>query len=255
MFYCAQCPGSSFTTREDLTTHCKTSSQWHPYCWKCDVDFDDAERFDKVSFLIYQSGRMLNALNLQHLLNDHRLYTCFYCSLRFGSEGTMERHVLAKHARFRCEVCDSGFETEIGRNRHYRDSSAHPTCLKCGCGCEDRESLSKVYQGQTGVNVGRLLIIVPISKLQHERDTHPQLDCLPPSDQLAHVDGLDGHYLESPNYLTCSYCLVAFEDRFSYQEVSSCFCPGYLRTNSRLFNIYLSAFRLCAFGATDELSR
>jgi len=174
-------------------------------------------------FLLYQSGRMLNALNLQHLLDNHRLYTCFYCSLRFGSEGAMERHVLAKHARFRCEVCDSGFETEIGRNRHYRDSSAHPTCSKCGCGCEDRESLRKVYQRQHGVNVGRLLIIVPISELQHERDIHPQLACPPHGSQLVNVDGLDGHYLESPNYLTCSYCLVEFEDRFSYEEVSSRF--------------------------------
>ncbi|KIM85666.1 hypothetical protein PILCRDRAFT_340508 [Piloderma croceum F 1598] len=177
MLYCAQCPGSSFTTREDLATHYKTSSQWHPYCWKCDVDFDDAERFDK------------------HLLANHNPYTCFYCSLRFGSEGAMEQHVLAKHARFRCEVCDSGFETEIGRNRHYRDSSAHPTCSKCGCGCEDCESLRK-----------------------HERDTHSQLACPPPSGQSVYVDGLDGHYLESPNYLTCSYCLVAFEDRFSCEE-------------------------------------
>jgi hypothetical protein len=172
--------------------------------------------------LIYQSGRMLDSLNLQHLLVNHRLYTCFYCSLRFRSEDAMEGHVLAKHARFRCEVCDSGFETEIGRNRHYRDSSAHPTCSKCGCSCDDHESLRKVYQRQTGVNVGRLLIIGPtVSELQHERDTHPQLACPPRSGQLVYVNGIDGHDLESPSYLTCSYCLVTFENRFSYKEVSS----------------------------------
>lgn len=48
MFYCAQCPGSRFETREVLATHYKTSSQWHPYCWKCDMEFADEKLFDMV---------------------------------------------------------------------------------------------------------------------------------------------------------------------------------------------------------------
>ena len=91
---------------------------------------------------------MINSQYLQHMLNNHRVYTCFYCSLSFGSENAAEHHTLTKHGRYRCELCDQGFETEVGRNRHYRDSPAHPTCSECGCGCGDNTLLEKVNAPQ-----------------------------------------------------------------------------------------------------------
>src|ERR1700691_6415911 len=113
---------------------------------------------------------MLNAQHLQHTLNSHRIYNCFYCSLRFGSESAVEEHTLAKNSRYRCEMCDQGFETKIGLNRHYRDSPAHPNCQH---GFEDCEFLEKVKNLRPEVN----MLISFIYIRQHQEDAHPRLPC------------------------------------------------------------------------------
>jgi len=62
-----------------------------------------------------------------------------------------------------------------------------------------------------------------ISNRQHEKDAHPQLACRLCDGRLVYIDELEGHYLESKNYPTCSSCLVGFQDQFSYEEVGSHF--------------------------------
>ncbi|KAF7966982.1 hypothetical protein HWV62_39013 [Athelia sp. TMB] len=133
MLRCTQCPDEFFLSKAERDSHFKTSGVWHPYCWDCDLYFDNDAELD------------------EHTSRRHHLHHCFYCSLGFLSKEAVDKHTLAKHGKFICIPCDEGFETEVGMGRHYRISPRHPNCQKCGQGFKDKDILSRTKGHHRGL--------------------------------------------------------------------------------------------------------
>ncbi|KAF9057190.1 hypothetical protein BJ165DRAFT_1520570 [Panaeolus papilionaceus] len=100
---CPQCDNRSFTNKEALLQHIRSSSAWHPFCGICDRRFTSTTAFNA------------------HMTAKHPpTWDCALCERSYHAEFALEDHYRGSNAHPNCSACGQGFFDIAARDEHHR---------------------------------------------------------------------------------------------------------------------------------------
>ncbi|KIM42146.1 hypothetical protein M413DRAFT_128042 [Hebeloma cylindrosporum] len=200
---CPQCDNRSFSNKEALLQHMKSSSAWHPFCSICDRRFVSQPAFDAHMAAkhppTYDCTTCNRSFHAPFALEDHyRGATahpnCGRCGRGFKDDAACAEHHRTAHPKSACIPCTGGSSTPFLvyddiLDQHYWDSPNHPSCTLCSKGFKDTELFN-----------------------QHRPEAHPELYCRPCGLEFETAEAAQTHLLSSPIHPKCDRCNLGFQD-------------------------------------------
>ncbi|CAA7269312.1 unnamed protein product [Cyclocybe aegerita] len=112
---CPQCDNRTFSNKEALLQHMRSSSAWHPFCSQCDRRFVSQTAFDA------------------HMAAKHPpTFDCTTCNKSFHAQFALEDHYRGSQAHPNCVRCGRGFFDEPAREEHLQTAHPKSPCPPCG---------------------------------------------------------------------------------------------------------------------------